>query len=81
MEYKEVQFLENLIKELVDKPESVKINRKVDEMGVLLTVDVDPIDVGKIIGRQGNIAKAIRLLLGAVGYKHKVKASMKVNQP
>jgi uncharacterized protein len=58
---KDAQFLDYLIKALVDKPEAVKIIRTVDEMGVLMTLTVDPSDMGKIIGRQGNTAKAIRL--------------------
>lgn len=51
------QFLDYVVKALVDKPEAVKIDRKVDEMGVLMTLEVDPIDMGKIIGRQGNTRK------------------------
>jgi len=54
--YEDKQFLENLVKSLVDHPDSVSINRTVDEMGVLLTLDVHADDMGKIIGRSGNTA-------------------------
>lgn len=75
------QFLEYVIKVLVDKPEAVKIDRKVDEMGVLMTLEVDPIDMGKIIGRQGNTAKAIRTLLRVVGMKMNARVNLKINEP
>ncbi|NCN52481.1 KH domain-containing protein [Candidatus Parcubacteria bacterium] len=75
------QFLEALVKALVDHPESVKINRTVDEMGVLLTLDVHAEDMGKIIGRSGNTAKAIRTLLRVVGMKHDARVNLKINEP
>ncbi|PIP86833.1 RNA-binding protein, partial [Candidatus Campbellbacteria bacterium CG22_combo_CG10-13_8_21_14_all_36_13] len=56
-------FLEYVVKSLVDHPEDVKVDRTVDEMGVLITLDVNREDMGKIIGRNGNTAKAIRTLL------------------
>lgn len=75
------QFLETLVKSLVDHPESVNINRTVDEMGVLLTLDVHAEDMGKIIGRSGNTAKAIRTLLRVVGMKHDARVNLKINEP
>ena len=75
------QFLEALVKALVDNPDSVKINRTVDEMGVLLTLDVHADDMGKIIGRSGNTAKAIRTLLRVVGMKHDARVNLKINEP
>ena len=75
------QFLEALVKALVDHPESVKTNRTVDEMGVLLTLDVHAEDMGKIIGRSGNTAKAIRTLLRVVGMKHDARVNLKINEP
>mgnify|MGYP006053264415 FL=1 len=75
------QFLETVVKALVDHPESVKINRTVDEMGVLLTLDVHAEDMGKIIGRSGNTAKAIRTLLRVVGMKHDARVNLKINEP
>lgn len=75
------QFLEYVIKSLVDNPDAVKVDRVVDEMGVLLTLDVHPEDMGKIIGRSGNTAKAIRTLLRVVGMKHNARVNLKINEP
>lgn len=75
------QFLEYVVKALVDNPDAVSIVRSVDEMGVLLTLTVDVSDMGKIIGRDGNIAKAIRTLLRVVGMKHNARVNLKVNEP
>lgn len=74
-------FLDFIVKGLVDHPESVKINRTVDEMGVLLSLDVHPDDMGKIIGRSGNTAKAIRILLRVVGMKNNARVNLKINEP
>lgn len=77
----DVQFLEFVIKALVEKPEDVKIVRTVDEMGVLMTLDVNKDDMGKIIGREGNTAKAIRTLLRVVGMKNNARVNLKINEP
>ncbi|MCD5381590.1 MAG: KH domain-containing protein [Candidatus Pacebacteria bacterium] len=74
-------FLESLVKSLVDHPDTVNINRTVDEMGVLLTLDVHAEDMGKIIGRSGNTAKAIRTLLRVVGMKNDARVNLKINEP
>ena len=74
-------FLEYVVKALVDNPDAVKIDRVVDEMGVLLTLDVAPEDMGKIIGRSGNTAKAIRTLLRVVGMKNNARVNLKINEP
>jgi len=74
-------FLEYVIKALVDNPDAVKVSRKVDEMGVLLTLDVDGKDMGKIIGKSGNTAKAIRTLLRVVGMKNNARVNLKINEP
>lgn len=79
--YSDQQFLEMTVKALADHPELVKITRTVDEMGVLLTLDVHPEDMGKIIGRSGNTAKAIRTLLRVVGMKHNARVNLKINEP
>lgn len=78
---KDQEFLEFVVKGLVDNPEAVKINRTVDEMGVLLTLDLDANDMGKVIGRSGNTAKAIRTLLRVVGMKHNARVNLKINEP
>lgn len=77
----DVQFLDFVVKALVDHPSDVKINRTVDEMGVLLTLGVNPEDMGKIIGRMGNTAKAIRTLLRVVGMKNNARVNLKINEP
>lgn len=74
-------FLDYVIKALVDHPEDVTITRSVDEMGVLLTLTVNAEDMGKIIGRDGNIAKALRTLLRVVGMKRNARVNLKINEP
>jgi len=74
-------FLEYIVKALVDNPEDVKIDRTVDEMGVLITMTVNGADMGKIIGRQGNTAKAIRTLLRVIGMKNNARVNLKINEP
>ncbi len=78
---KDQEFLDYVIKALVDNPGEVKTNRTVDEMGVLLTLEVGAADMGKIIGRQGNTAKAIRTLLRVVGMKNNSRVNLKINEP
>ncbi len=75
------EFLEYVVKSLVDNPNDVKIDRTVDEMGVLITMSVNPADMGKIIGRQGNTAKAIRTLLRVIGMKNNARVNLKINEP
>jgi len=74
-------FLDYVVKALVDHPEDVKIDRTVDEMGVLITMTVNSADMGKIIGRQGNTAKAIRTLLRVIGMKNNARVNLKINEP
>ena len=81
MAERDQEFLEFVIKGLVEHPEDVKINRVVDEMGVLLTLDLNGEDMGKVIGRSGNTAKAIRTLLRVVGMKHNARVNLKINEP
>lgn len=75
------QFLEYVIKALVDNPNDVKINRTVDEMGVLLTLSVNKDDMGKVIGRSGATAKAIRTVLRVVGMKNDARVNLKIEEP
>ena len=77
----DVTFLEYVVKALVDAPDDVKIVRTVDEMGVLLTLSISPVDMGKVIGRSGNTAKAIRTLLRVVGMKNNARVNLKINEP
>src|SRR3990167_6175288 len=80
-QYSDQEFLEYVVKSLVDNSDAVKTDRKVDEMGVLLTVHVDKDDVGKLIGRQGNTAKALRTLLRVVGMKNHARVNLKIDEP
>ncbi len=75
------EFLENILKALVNHPEDVKVERTVDEMGVLLTIKVNPADVGIIIGRKGSTIQAIRTLVKIVGLKNRARINLKVEQP
>jgi len=75
------EFLEYIVKELVDHPKDVKVERKVDEMGVLLSLRVNPEDMGQIIGREGSTAKAIRNLVRIVGLKNHARVNLKIEEP
>ena len=75
------QFLEYVIKALVDNPQEVKISRTIDEMGVLLTLTVNKDDMGKVIGRSGATAKAIRTILRVVGMKNDARVNLKIEEP
>ena len=74
-------FLEYTAKALVDHPESVETSRTIDQMGVLLTLTVHPDDMGKIIGKSGKTAEALRILLRVVGMKGNARVNLKINEP
>jgi len=74
-------FLEFIVKALVDHPDDVKIDRKVDEMGVLLSLKVHPEDMGQIIGKEGSTARAIRNLVRIVGLKNHARVNLKIEEP
>ncbi len=74
-------FLEYAVHSLVDFPDQVSIDAKVDEMGVLLTLVVAREDMGKIIGREGNTAKALRTLLRVIGMKENARINLKIAEP
>jgi predicted RNA-binding protein YlqC (UPF0109 family) len=78
---KDQEFVEYVVKELVDNPAKVKVERRVDEMGVLITLEVAGEDMGKIIGRDGATAKALRTLLRVVGMKNNARVNLKINEP
>ena len=80
-EERDQEFLEFIVKSIVDKPDAVKVERTVDERGVLITLDVDAEDMGMIIGRQGSTAKAIRTLLRVVGARNNARVNLKINEP
>lgn len=78
---KDQEFVEYVVKALVENPDKVKVDRRVDEMGVLITLDVAAEDMGKIIGRDGATAKALRTLLRVVGMKNNARVNLKINEP
>jgi len=75
------EFLEYIVKSLVDHKDDVKIDRSVDEMGVLLTLKVHPEDMGQLIGRKGSTAKAIRSLVRIVGLRNHARINLKIEEP
>jgi predicted RNA-binding protein YlqC (UPF0109 family) len=75
------EFLEYIVKSLVDHKDDVKIARKVDEMGVLLSLKVHPDDMGQIIGKGGATARAIRSLVRLVGAKNHARVNLKIEEP
>src|SRR4030043_1051159 len=75
------EFLEYIVKTLVDNPGDVKVDRKVDEMGVLLSLKVNPEDMGQIIGKEGSTARAIRSLVRIVGLKNHARVNLKIEEP
>jgi len=74
-------FVEYVVKQIVSNPDAVKVERKIDEMGVLITLDVDPSDMGMVIGREGATAKALRTLLRIIGAKNNARVNLKINEP
>lgn len=74
-------FLESTVKLLVDFPDAVKVERKIDEMGVLITLEVDPKDMGMVIGREGATAKALRTILRVIGARNSARVNLKILEP
>ena len=72
------QFVEYIVKTLVNNPEKVQVERTIDEKGVLLTLTVDPDDIGRVIGKRGVTAQAIRVLLRALGTKQDARFNLKI---
>lgn len=78
---KDKDFIEYVVKAIVDSPDEVKVDRRVDEMGVLIELTVDPTDMGKIIGKEGRTAKAIRTLLRVLGAQTNARINLKIIEP
>jgi uncharacterized protein len=74
-------FVEYVVKQIVNNPDAVKVDRKIDEMGVLISLDVAPEDMGMVIGREGATAKALRTLLRVIGAKNNARVNLKINEP
>jgi len=81
MENSDQAFVEYVVKAMVDHPDDVRVERIVDEMGVLITLFVNSEDLGQVIGRQGQTAKSIRTLLRVVGAKNHARVNMKIFEP
>lgn len=75
------EFIEFVVQAIVDNPDKVRTERTIDERGVLITLFVDPADMGKVIGREGRTAKAIRTLLKVLGAKNEARVTMKIMEP
>lgn len=80
-DYPDQEFLEFLVKSIVDHPDDVRVERKIDEMGVLLSLKVNRQDMGQVVGRDGSTAKAIRSLLRIVGVKNNARVNLKIEEP
>jgi predicted RNA-binding protein YlqC (UPF0109 family) len=75
------EFVAYVVKQIVDHPEEVEVERTIDEMGVLLTLKVSREDMGKIIGKSGQTAKALRILLRIIGSKNNARVNLKIVEP
>ncbi|OGI29385.1 MAG: hypothetical protein A2288_02265 [Candidatus Moranbacteria bacterium RIFOXYA12_FULL_44_15] len=75
------EFVAYVVKQIVSHPDDVKVERKIDEMGVLITLDVHSEDMGMIIGREGATAKALRTLLRVIGARNNARVNLKINEP
>src|SRR6056297_1878149 len=81
MAQKDKEYLEFVVKGIVDYPDKVEIDRKVDEMGVLLSLRVHPDDMGQVIGKNGDTARAIRTLVRIIGLKSRARVNLKIEEP
>jgi len=75
------EFVEYVVKSIVEHSDDVKTDRTVDEMGVLITLDVNAADMGQVIGKEGRTAKALRTLLRVLGAKENARVNLKINEP
>ena len=78
---KDQKFVEDVIKAIVDSPDKVTTERTIDERGVLIKLEVDPTDMGKVIGKDGKTAKAVRTLLRVLGAKNNARVNLKIVEP
>ena len=74
-------FIEHVVKLIVEDPDAVKVSRAVDEMGVLVTLQVAKEDMGKIIGKNGQTAKSLRILLRVIGSKNNARVNLRIVEP
>ena len=74
-------FVEYIVKQIVNNPDKVEVTRKTDEMGVLIEVKVSPEDMGLLIGRSGSTAKAIRTLARIIGIRNNARVNLRIIEP
>jgi predicted RNA-binding protein YlqC (UPF0109 family) len=75
------EFVEYVVGEIVSNKDAVKVERSIDEKGVLLSLTVDPEDMGVVIGKEGKTAKSIRTLLRVLGAKNDSRVNLKIIEP
>jgi len=75
------EFVEYVVKAIVEHPDGVSTKRTVDEMGVLIELTVDAQDMGQIIGKEGRTAKSLRTLLRVLGAKNNARVNLKIIEP
>ena len=80
-EHADKEFIEYIIKHIVNNPNDVQVSRKTDEMGVLIEVKVNPADMGLLIGRAGMTAKAIRILARIIGMRNNARVNLRIIEP
>jgi uncharacterized protein len=74
-------FIEFIVKAIVDNPDEVEVSQNVDDLGVLITLKVNKEDMGKIIGKNGQTAKSLRVLLRMMGAKADARYNLKIIEP
>lgn len=80
-DYSDAQFVEMVVRAIVNHPEDVRTERTIDERGVLITLHINPADMGYVIGRKGQTARSIRTLLKIVGAKNNARVNLKIYEP
>jgi uncharacterized protein len=74
-------FIEYVLKLICTNPQAVKVERTIDELGVLITVEIAKEDMGTVIGKNGQTAKSLRTLLRVIGAKENARVNMKIVEP
>jgi hypothetical protein len=77
----ELVLVDFVVRHLVDHPSDIKIEKKIDDQGILLKLTVAEEDLGRVIGKQGVIANSLRALLHALGARNNTKYNLLILQP
>lgn len=80
-QFSDEQFVEMIVRAIVNNPEDVRTERTIDERGVLITLHINPADMGYVIGRKGQTARSLRTLLKIVGAKNNARVNLKIYEP